>query len=584
MSSPKYTSESSKGGRLASLNAMSRAIVLNALMKRNLSLNHKKQMLVANIFLSSYGPMMSELKDILDSGGEYHTLHKLIWQDVWYTPIRSRILKMIRQEATYIKSQKSHNPQIKIVCDMDDTLICSGGRWPAGLDRQIPRGTAYPGALQFYAAIAERTQLRFGDDSRDEDDTFPCSDDSEDSAPPSPSTRATASSFSEFDHADAPDLPYRGTASIDENESTGSVDQDTKEHSVTRRVSLTAANRASSVEEVIPTRHSEVDFSRSKSELALNTNAKSKRSSGNWSALRKKTVTYAHVAAAFRSASKSGLSMQQDDNAPFSPFKTRRKERSQSSGAQSTDNESISSASFSTEHIQRCSLYFVTARPHAYKQLSESKLLNLLKSMGGRLHCTPALTTGELHSSLVSAIRNLRALIWHNVSNFFSRLCRGKCFSREDDDNHTITKFVFATRAWRSAGVQKFRTYLQYLDLYPENRFVFVGDNGQADSYAAEIMANLSLMPEAEFAGHNKSISRVMRRSIQLAGYGQQFVAAFIHKVQAIPHTLTHYSESLKVDSLDWIRERGKTIYTFSKRTWKLHSRRTALSRSLCLR
>ena len=111
--------------------------------------------------------------------------------------------------------------------------------------------------------------------------------------------------------------------------------------------------------------------------------------------------------------------MQQDDNAPFSPFKTRRKERSQSSGAQSTDNESISSASFSTEHIQRCSLYFVTARPHAYKQLSESKLLNLLKSMGGRLHCTPALTTGELHSSLVSAIRNLRALIWHNVSISF---------------------------------------------------------------------------------------------------------------------------------------------------------------------
>ena len=194
MSSPKYTSESSKGGRLASLNAMSRAIVLNALMKRNLSLNHKKQMLVANIFLSSYGPMMSELKDILDSGGEYHTLPQAHLARCLVHADTLADTKDDTPRSDIYKSQKSHNPQIKIVCDMDDTLICSGGRWPAGLDRQIPRGTAYPGALQFYAAIAERTQLRFGDDSRDEDDTFPCSD-SEDSAPPSPSTRATASSF-----------------------------------------------------------------------------------------------------------------------------------------------------------------------------------------------------------------------------------------------------------------------------------------------------------------------------------------------------------------------------------------------------
>ena len=124
--------------------------------------------------------------------------------------------------------------------------------------------------------------------------------------------------------------------------------------------------------------------------------------------------------------------------------------------------------------------------------------------------------------------------------------------------------FVFATRAWKSAGVQKFRTYLQYLDLYPESKFVFVGDNGQADSFAAEIMANLSLMPEAEVATHNKSLNRGMRKSIQFADYGKQFVAAFIHKVQAIPHTLTHYADALKVDHQDWIREREKdNIYFF---------------------
>ena len=36
-------------------------------------------------------------------------------------------------------------------------------------------------------------------------------------------------------------------------------------------------------------------------------------------------------------------------------------------------------------------------------------------------------------------------------------------------------------------------TYVEYADVYPEAKFVFVGDNGQADHFAAEMMA----MPHA---------------------------------------------------------------------------------------
>ena len=37
-----------------------------------------------------------------------------------------------------------------MVSDIDDTLICSGGGWPAGTDRRLPRKCIYPGTLRLY--------------------------------------------------------------------------------------------------------------------------------------------------------------------------------------------------------------------------------------------------------------------------------------------------------------------------------------------------------------------------------------------------------------------------------------------------
>jgi hypothetical protein len=38
---------------------------------------------------------------------------------------------------------------LKILSDVDDTLYCSGGKFPAGCDKRLPRRCAYPGVFKF---------------------------------------------------------------------------------------------------------------------------------------------------------------------------------------------------------------------------------------------------------------------------------------------------------------------------------------------------------------------------------------------------------------------------------------------------
>ena len=44
--------------------------------------------------------------------------------------------------------------------DIDDTLMCSGGHWPAGCDKQYPRKCIYPGVLAFFKELDTRQALR----------------------------------------------------------------------------------------------------------------------------------------------------------------------------------------------------------------------------------------------------------------------------------------------------------------------------------------------------------------------------------------------------------------------------------------
>lgn len=535
VSMPKYKSISTLGGRISALNGMSRALILNALMKRNLSFDYKKQRIVSSILLSCHGEAMLELKDVLDSGGEYHNLHKLVWQDVWYSPIRSKILAKIKNESVSVMVKPNWRPSVKVICDVDDTLICSAGRWPAGLDKQIPRGVAYPGALQFYAALGEHARVVSGDNGNSDGDS-----DGGDGECVEPAKSTTSSLGGESFFGD--DESEQGRIRRHSSEGMVSIGPNIEADDKMRR-------SVSDVNESVPVE----DLQRPSSfrlEKRQNAGEARKSVSARW----QKTLTYARIASAFRNASKSGVPDGGSVSFDGTPKPKDWQSRPVTSSSFDNNEEAASKGAFSP----KCSLYFVTARPHAYKQISEIKLLNMFKAMSDRLHCTPALTTGELHSSVASAARNLRALIWYNCSTFLSKLT----LRRMDASQHRISKFIFATRAWRQAGVQKFRTYLQYLGLYPESKFIFIGDNGQADNYAAEIMANMDLMPDSVVAAHERSIEE--SSATWKMRCSDQFVAAFVHKVQDIPHTLTHFPGELDADKLGWIESREKSnIYFF---------------------
>lgn len=48
----------------------------------------------------------------------------------------------------------------QVVSDIDDTLMCSGGNFPAGSDTRYPKGCVYPGVLAFYRGLDATFALR----------------------------------------------------------------------------------------------------------------------------------------------------------------------------------------------------------------------------------------------------------------------------------------------------------------------------------------------------------------------------------------------------------------------------------------
>ncbi|KAL8002365.1 hypothetical protein Plhal703r1_c15g0071751 [Plasmopara halstedii] len=149
--------------RLADLSVMSRAVLLDALMVMKISAHPMAQKWVRNIILKTQGDDLSNLKTYTDAKGDFHSMHKLVFNDVRDPIIRADILSHIQREASVqiahsrlgTKRGRNRKQQAwrKVLSDVDDTLYSSGGRYPAGLDTRFPRHTLYPGVLPFYREL-----------------------------------------------------------------------------------------------------------------------------------------------------------------------------------------------------------------------------------------------------------------------------------------------------------------------------------------------------------------------------------------------------------------------------------------------
>jgi hypothetical protein len=149
--------------RLSILNVLSRVVVLHALQIMKLPANARSEFWVRNIILKTHLDDLSELKTLTDAKGNYFCMNKLLFTDIRSEAIRRDILAHIKKEAAIQQAhmkmgskrakERSKRAWRKILSDVDDTLTCSGGSYPSGIDKRYGKKVTYPGVLSFYREL-----------------------------------------------------------------------------------------------------------------------------------------------------------------------------------------------------------------------------------------------------------------------------------------------------------------------------------------------------------------------------------------------------------------------------------------------
>jgi len=149
--------------KISQLTVHSRVIVLHALQIMKLPANMRAEHCVRNIILSTKQDDLSELKTLMDAKGDYFCMNKLIYDDIKSEIVRNDILKHIQNQAKVQYSHMAFNTRRakdrkrkfwrKVLSDVDDTLTCSGGSYPSGIDKRYGKKVVYPGVLGFYREL-----------------------------------------------------------------------------------------------------------------------------------------------------------------------------------------------------------------------------------------------------------------------------------------------------------------------------------------------------------------------------------------------------------------------------------------------
>ena len=149
--------------RISTLNVLSRVLVLHALQMMKLGAHPRAEYWVRNILLQTKQDQLSELKTLTDAKMEYFCMNKLIFVDIRSESIRQDILRHFQKEAKIQQAHMKMNTKKakvrkqkawrKILSDVDDTLSCSGGSYPAGVDKRYGKKMIYPGVLSFYREL-----------------------------------------------------------------------------------------------------------------------------------------------------------------------------------------------------------------------------------------------------------------------------------------------------------------------------------------------------------------------------------------------------------------------------------------------
>src|SRR2546428_413800 len=106
---------------------------------------------MTNLLLATKKQHLTHLKNMMDTSGTYHNLHKLVWIDMVDDSLRAQILQHFQTEAEAMEPIRP--VRRKVLSDIDDTLAASEGKSAAGIDFSFAHGTVYPGVLAFYREL-----------------------------------------------------------------------------------------------------------------------------------------------------------------------------------------------------------------------------------------------------------------------------------------------------------------------------------------------------------------------------------------------------------------------------------------------
>ncbi|KAH9249357.1 hypothetical protein BASA81_012888 [Batrachochytrium salamandrivorans] len=386
---------------LSQLNPLPKAVLMHGLMKiGTLPFTRSQREWVRTMFLHTTGDELTVLKMHLDGSTDFHNLYKLLYTDfAMDDELRSEILAHFQVEASKILklNAEKHLPKtVKVLSDVDDTLWCSAGKWPAGIDRSLPSHQVYPGVLSLYEEIDHRGFL-------------------------------TKTSTEETDDADLEPEMVQVTVQI--------------------------------------------PYERGGGTASLRINAKE--------------------------------SIEQVQRRFLEQFKL----------APKSQRLTVTASKFSSQgtNTRGHNLVFLSARPHAFKDFAESSSYARFKKLfeEGRMHTHPTLLAGNLRSGANAMWGDITRRVRTNALQSLQLACalylsldekylrgkhpRAKQFAEKWASEEMQLAMINAEGGvnanWHSVGRFKAETFERFHKLYPECEFLFLGDDGQGDVLASEMMS-----------------------------------------------------------------------------------------------
>ena len=125
--------------RVHELSVLARATLIDALQRKKLTSFgqitercepiYNAEKWVKNIILSTKGDLLSQLKTLMDTKGDYHNLHKLIYQDMRTKSIQEEILKRQFCYRCKRKNQVNHEKLEQFyfcLVDLCEMCVCIG--------------------------------------------------------------------------------------------------------------------------------------------------------------------------------------------------------------------------------------------------------------------------------------------------------------------------------------------------------------------------------------------------------------------------------------------------------------------------